>query len=145
VVAQPVQLEAYAMLKFIKRLIKLSLLAGAVYAGYKLARMYMEPSGQGEYTGTTPPISSVSDTYEVDLSKLGGQVSQDLLDILVCPLDKGALELVDGKWLVNRRNGYRYPIIDGIPVMLVEVGEKYKDESLIQQSEPTGDGSGPAE
>jgi uncharacterized protein YbaR (Trm112 family) len=80
------------------------------------------------------PASTVADSYGVDLSKLGGTVSQDLLDILVCPLDKGPLEIVDGQWLVNRRNGYRYPIIDGIPVMLIEVGEKYKDESLIRRN-----------
>ncbi len=68
-------------------------------------------------TGTTPPIS------------------QELLDILVDPADKGPLELVteaEGKfWLVNRRNGNRYPIEDGIPVMLIEEGEKWRDTSVI--------------
>lgn len=67
-----------------------------------------------------------------DESELGGSVSQELLDILVCPLDKGPLTLsTDGKWLVNPRNGYRYPIRRGIPVMLIEEGRKYCDESLI--------------
>lgn len=62
-------------------------------------------------------------------------VSGELLAILVDPGDKGPVEpLTDeaGKgWLVNRRNGNRYPIEDGIPVMLVEEGEKHRDERLI--------------
>jgi uncharacterized protein YbaR (Trm112 family) len=38
----------------------------------------------------------------------------------------------EGKeWLVNRRNGFRYPVEDGIPIMLLEEGEKHRDESLI--------------
>jgi len=68
-------------------------------------------------TGTKPPIS------------------QELLDILVDPADKGPLDLVteaEGKsWLVNRRNGNRYPIEDGIPVMLIEEGEKWRDTNVI--------------
>ena len=62
-------------------------------------------------------------------------ISQELLEILVDPGDKGPLELVseaEGKtWLVNRRNGNRYPIEDGIPVMLLEEGEKWRDTSII--------------
>lgn len=62
-------------------------------------------------------------------------VSEDLLSILRCPVavhyadsdDPGKLELVHGCWLVSHESGYKYPIIDDIPVMLVEVGEKYKD------------------
>lgn len=62
-------------------------------------------------------------------------ISPELLEILADPADKGPVELMvdaDGKeWLVNRRNGYRYPVEDGIPIMLIEEGEKHKDESLI--------------
>jgi uncharacterized protein YbaR (Trm112 family) len=62
-------------------------------------------------------------------------ISPELLEILADPADKGPVELLTddaGKeWLVNRRNGYRYPIEDGIPIMLIEEGEKNKDESLI--------------
>ena len=62
-------------------------------------------------------------------------ISQELLEILVDPGDKGPLELVndaEGKsWLINRRNGNRYPIEDGIPVMLLEEGEKWRDTSII--------------
>lgn len=70
-------------------------------------------------------------------SASGGQkrtISRELLEILADPEDKGPVELlvVDGKeWLVNRRNGYRYPVEDGIPIMLIEEGKKYQDTSLI--------------
>jgi uncharacterized protein YbaR (Trm112 family) len=70
----------------------------------------------------------------------GGQkrsISPELLSILADPADKGPIELLtDGsgkEWLVNRRNGYRYPVEDGIPIMLLEEGEKNKDEGLIQK------------
>ncbi len=70
----------------------------------------------------------------------GGQkrsISPELLSILADPADKGPIELLtdgEGKeWLVNRRNGYRYPVEDGIPIMLLEEGEKNKDEGLIQK------------
>lgn len=68
----------------------------------------------------------------------GRSISPELIDILADPEDKGKVELVviDGKeWLVNRRNGNRYPVEDGIPIMLVEEGQKYRDESLIQTEE----------
>lgn len=62
-------------------------------------------------------------------------ISPDLLAILADPGDKGPIELVsdaEGKeWLVNRRNGYRYPVEDGIPIMLLEEGEKHRDPSII--------------
>jgi len=65
-------------------------------------------------------------------------ISPELLEILADPADKGPVELLTdahGKeWLVNRRNGYRYPVEDGIPIMLIEEGEKNKDESLITAS-----------
>ena len=73
-----------------------------------------------------------SDPLSFDESELGGTVSPELLSILVCPEDKGPLTLsADAKWLVNPRNGYRYPIRRGIPVMLIEEGRKNRDASLI--------------
>ncbi len=63
-------------------------------------------------------------------------VSADLLEILRCPVavhytdkgsDPGRLRLVHDCWLVCDDSGYKYPIVDGIPRMLVEIGEKYKD------------------
>jgi len=61
-------------------------------------------------------------------------ISDDLLKILRCPVavhytdkgeDPGQLRLVHDCWLVCDDSGYKYPIIDDIPVMLIEVGEKY--------------------
>ena len=62
-------------------------------------------------------------------------ISADMLEMLRCPVavhytdrgdDPGRLELAHGCWLVSADSGYKYPIRDGIPVLLVEVGEKYK-------------------
>ncbi len=62
-------------------------------------------------------------------------VSGELLAILADPGDKGPLETysdAEGKnWLINRRNGYRYPIDDGIPVLLLEEGQKHRDPALV--------------
>lgn len=64
-------------------------------------------------------------------------ISAELLEILRCPLavqektkygeDPGRLRLVHNSWLVCDDNGYKYPIRDGIPVMLIEEGEKWRD------------------
>ena len=80
----------------------------------------------GPGAGTLPAGA----TSSLDNRPLGGKISDDLLKILVCPADKGPLELVeDGKFLLNPRNGYKYPIRDGIPVMLIEEGKKHRDPS----------------
>ena len=54
-------------------------------------------------------------------------ISKDLLDILVCPADKKTLVLEDD-FLRCTHCGRRYPIRDGIPVMLIEEGDKYRVE-----------------
>lgn len=63
-------------------------------------------------------------------------INPQLLEILRCPVavqatdmgdDPGRLELVHGCWLVSAESGMRYPIRDGIPIMLIEEGEKWKD------------------
>ncbi|MEM9775267.1 MAG: hypothetical protein AAF902_11855 [Chloroflexota bacterium] len=63
-------------------------------------------------------------------------ISQELFDILRCPLavqdkesfgdDPGRLRIVKNSWLVSDDSGLKYPIRDGIPVMLIEEGEKWK-------------------
>jgi uncharacterized protein YbaR (Trm112 family) len=62
-------------------------------------------------------------------------ISPELLAILADPGDKGPVELLTddkgNEWLVNRRNGFKYPVEDGIPIMLLEEGEKHRDEGLI--------------
>ena len=46
-------------------------------------------------------------------------VDPDLLSILRCPLTRSALRQ-EGDFLVAEVGGLRYPVKDGIPVMLVE-------------------------
>jgi uncharacterized protein YbaR (Trm112 family) len=56
-------------------------------------------------------------------------VSQDLLDILRCPAcvreKDGLLDLVQETWLVCRDCGRKYPIVEDIPVMLIDEGDKW--------------------
>jgi uncharacterized protein len=46
-------------------------------------------------------------------------IDPDLLSILRCPLTRSTLHQ-EGEYLVAEVGGLRYPIRDGIPVMLVE-------------------------
>lgn len=51
-------------------------------------------------------------------------LSQELLDILACPACKGEITpLEDGHFLLCRRCRLRYPVRNGIPVMLVDEAE----------------------
>lgn len=56
-------------------------------------------------------------------------VSQELLDILRCPVcvreKEGLLDFVGGAWLVCRVCARKYPIRDDIPVMLIDEGDKW--------------------
>jgi hypothetical protein len=75
-------------------------------------------------------------------------ISPELLEILRCPEavqytdkgdDPGRLELVRDSWLVCADSGYKYPIRDGIPVMLIDVGKKYKDVAVEDLPVPPPD------
>ena len=50
-------------------------------------------------------------------------IDQKLLDILACPACKTAVKL-EADRLVCAQCGRRYPIRDGIPVMLIEEAEQ---------------------
>ena len=60
-------------------------------------------------------------------------ISEDLLEILRCPNcvqeREGMLKLVKDTWLVCQEPqdtcGRKYPILDDIPVMLIEEGDKW--------------------
>jgi uncharacterized protein len=64
------------------------------------------------------------------------RLSPELREILVDPADKGPLTYqiddAGNEWLVNPRNGYRYPVHDGVPVMLVEEGAKHRVQPTPQ-------------
>jgi uncharacterized protein YbaR (Trm112 family) len=77
--------------------------------------------------------------------KTARPIDDDLLNILRCPVavhyqdrgdDPGRLELTQRPngdwWLICADSGYKYPIREGIPVMLVEVGAEWKDTPLDQ-------------
>lgn len=60
-----------------------------------------------------------------------------MLDLLRCPAaikqnkqpgdDYGKLELYKDAWLISADSGNKYPIKNGIPIMLIEEGEKWKN------------------
>ena len=60
-------------------------------------------------------------------------VSEELLEILRCPHcvreREGNLELIKETWLVCQEDddycGRKYPVLDDIPVMLIEEGDKW--------------------
>lgn len=67
---------------------------------------------------------------------MASPISPELMMILRCPFcvstatrvpdeDPGKLELYKDAWLVEPVYGRKYPIRDGIPIMLVEEGEKW--------------------
>jgi uncharacterized protein YbaR (Trm112 family) len=54
------------------------------------------------------------------------EISVELLEILVCPKSHGSLEQ-RGDWLYCEESGLRYPIRDGIPIMLIDEAEEISD------------------
>jgi uncharacterized protein YbaR (Trm112 family) len=72
-------------------------------------------------------------------------ISPELLEILRCPLavrsdefgdDPGRLELVHDCWLVCADTGTKYPIRNGIPVMLIEEGERWRKTAVTDLPVP---------
>jgi uncharacterized protein YbaR (Trm112 family) len=52
-------------------------------------------------------------------------IDAELLEILVCPNDRGEVEYLEAEQvIVCSTCGYRYPVRDGIPVMLIDEAEK---------------------
>lgn len=56
-------------------------------------------------------------------------VSADLIDILRCPAcvreKEGLLDMHQDAWFVCRDCSRKYPIIEDIPVMLIDEGDKW--------------------
>ena len=57
-------------------------------------------------------------------------IKKELLKILVCPVCKGEVSCADNK-IVCSACSRRYPIVDGIPVMLAEEAELEKTGEAI--------------
>ena len=55
-------------------------------------------------------------------------IDKELLDILICPVSKGKLEYNEEEnVLVCYESRLKYPIIDDIPIMLVDEARKIND------------------
>jgi uncharacterized protein len=117
----------------IGRWLRLAVLIGAAALIYRVFKQY-----QADSSFELAPVSNTGTSGAALNGSERRSVSPELLEILACPVDKKPVELISdasGKeWLLNPRNGYRYPIEDGIPIMLIEEGEKHKDESLIRSA-----------
>ena len=110
---------------FLKFLLFIGFVAGVVYVVKNVLGGQPAKSGAGAGVLPDTPITPLEEIL------LTHYIRAELLEILVDPQDKGKLELVEaGKFLLNPRNGYRYPIRDGIPVMLIDEGKKHQDKSL---------------
>jgi uncharacterized protein YbaR (Trm112 family) len=61
-------------------------------------------------------------------------VNPDLLEILRCPAcvkeKDGLLEMTKDTWLVCQDCARKYPIVDDIPVMLIDEGDKWVETSI---------------
>ena len=57
-------------------------------------------------------------------------IDQTLLDILICPACRGQVKLIEEKIVCNQC-GLKYPIRDGVPVMLIDQAEKSVDPHTL--------------
>ena len=74
------------------------------------------------------------------------EINKELLDILVCPESHAAVVL-HGDWLysTDARTRRRYPVRDGIPIMLIDESEVVALEEFerIMAESPSGTSAGP--
>lgn len=64
------------------------------------------------------------------MNQPGKDVDPKLLEILVCPVTKGALDYDrEAQELISKKAGLAYPIRDGIPVMLAEEARQLDDDA----------------
>jgi len=64
-------------------------------------------------------------------------VSSELLEILVCPNDRGDVDYLETEQvIVCRTCGYRYPVRDDIPVMLIDEADKPPTTPSKRQARP---------
>jgi uncharacterized protein YbaR (Trm112 family) len=67
-------------------------------------------------------------------------VKKELLDILRCPAcvreKEGLLDLHKDTWLICKDCGRKYPIVEDIPVMLIDEGDKWVNTAVDQLPVP---------
>jgi uncharacterized protein len=70
-------------------------------------------------------------------------IKPELLEILRCPScvreSEGLLSLQHDCWLVCQDCGRKYPIVDDIPVMLIDEGDKWQKTALADLPVPPPD------
>ncbi len=114
-------------MKSFRRLLGVGVLAALGVAAARLIRQYREDS-----TFDLAPVGASGNGATPLPAGTQRTISPELLEILACPADKQPVELQDN-FLICRTCGRRYPVEDGIPIMLIEEGDKHRDESLITQ------------
>lgn len=56
------------------------------------------------------------------------QPDRKLLELLVCPVSRSPLVLDEGgDWLISKKARLKFPVRDGIPIMLVDESEPLID------------------
>ena len=56
------------------------------------------------------------------------QPDRKLLELLVCPVSRSSLVLDEsGDWLLSKKARLKFPVRDGIPIMLVDESEPLID------------------
>ncbi len=114
-------------MKTLRRLVGWGVLAALVVAAVRLVRQYREDTNFD-----LAPVGTTADSSSAMSSGGKRTISPELLEILACPADKQPVELQED-FLVCHSCGRKYPIEDGIPIMLIEEGDKHRDESLVAQ------------
>jgi len=62
----------------------------------------------------------------LDAARIAHVISSELLEVLACPKCKQKVELdEEGSALVCQTDRLRYPIVDGIPVMLIDEAQSF--------------------
>ena len=80
---------------------------------------------------TFPRSGKILSNENVQTTKGDCMISKDLLDILRCPVcvrekgKEGNLILYKDTWLLCQDCDRKYPIVEDIPVMLIDEGDKW--------------------
>jgi uncharacterized protein len=76
-----------------------------------------------EYEREASRGGTIACTKSREGTTVADTIDAQLLDILACPTDDHAPLRVEGDALVCTSCGRRYPVVDGIPVLLIDEAE----------------------